>query len=226
MTEPLDQIGAAIPGLRLCRVGLKRAGVEIESVPRAETRPNVEREHQAVWPGRDARRRDRIEKCPDRKHVVARDLGEPLIGERGVEILPVSADTVVHRTIELIVAPGADAVGRVRRDVGRIERPIRRTERRASCVGRAAGGRVTGFAVAGPREIGAPFDERGIRRVRRVRRSGTCNRRAYHQDCRGGAGFDPLHRILPTRLGGVTTSVNASGRIRAAVNASVRLGFR
>ena len=48
MAEPFDKIGAAVPLVRLRRVRLEFARVEIESVPGSQTCPNVERKHQAI----------------------------------------------------------------------------------------------------------------------------------------------------------------------------------
>src|SRR5262245_15180808 len=64
MAETLDQIGAAIPSLRLGRIGLELAGSEIDQIPGGRCRaPEVEREIQLICSNLVAHRLERAQKA-------------------------------------------------------------------------------------------------------------------------------------------------------------------
>src|SRR6185437_1042467 len=137
VAEAFHEIGAAIPLRRLPRVRLERARLEEEGVPSGDGFAHRERPRKVRRLRRLLHRRDRIEVRLDREHVVAAELREPRIRERGIEMLAVRADAVVHRLVELLVGPLADAGFLVRRDVGRIDRAERRGDRAAAGEGLA-----------------------------------------------------------------------------------------
>ena len=192
MAEPFDQVGAAVPRLRLRGIGLELAGVEKERVPGLKAGPDIEREHQARLFRRRARRRDGVQEGADRQHVVAGRFGEPLIGERRIEVAAIPVQPLMHRAIKLIVAPGADPIGFVRRDVGGVKRPVRRMDRRAPGVGLAPRRGMAGFAIAGAGEIGAPLDER---RIGPLGGGGGAKSDKDCADC--GRCFGPHHVVTP-----------------------------
>ena len=163
MAEAFDEVGAAIHLGRLRWVGPEFALMEEERVPSRHAGADVEGKVRRVFLGRPVRRRDRSQVRPDRKHVVARDFGEPLVGERRIEVFPVVADALVHRAIELLVRPAANPLLRVGGYVGGVEGAVWQFNRRPSGKGRDIRLAVACDAIACCCEIGAPRHERGIR---------------------------------------------------------------
>src|SRR5262245_40066521 len=109
MSETLDQIGAAIPSLRLARIGLKRAGPEIDQIPGGCCRPpKVERELELVCPNLVAHRLERAEIGKNSIHVLAGDLRVAGIRHCRIKAGPVFADALVQCSPELLFRPAAD----------------------------------------------------------------------------------------------------------------------
>lgn len=83
MPEPLDKVGAAVPGVAPVRIGLEAPGVVVEKLPSAEERPEVRRERQVVrwWSRGDSllRHQERV----DRGDVLVPDLGDVRVGKAG-----------------------------------------------------------------------------------------------------------------------------------------------
>src|SRR6185312_13979940 len=94
----------------------------------------------------------------DRIHVAARHVREPRIRERRIQPLALLIDAFVHRAVEIVLAPRADAGIRIGRDVGRIDDPERRRYRTPARIGFAARRGVARLAIAGAREVAAGFD--------------------------------------------------------------------
>src|SRR5262245_62749882 len=118
MAETLDQIGAAIPGLRLGRIGLKRARPEIDQIPGGCCRATkVEWELELVCPNLVAHRLERAEIGKDSVRVLAGDLRVGGIRHCRVQAGPVFADALVQRSPELLFGPAADPGRNVGSDV-------------------------------------------------------------------------------------------------------------
>ena len=110
MAEAVDEIGAAV---HLGRTSTGRGGIRLrrkKSAFQPTSGADVEWEGQAGLLRGLVRRGNRSKVRADGERVVTRHAGEPLIGERGVEVLPVAADALMHRAIELVVRPGADSL--------------------------------------------------------------------------------------------------------------------
>src|SRR5262249_30482529 len=127
MAETLDQIGAAIPGVRLGRIGSERAWPEIDEIPGGRCRaPNVERELQLVRSNLVAHRVERAEIGPGRGRVLARDLRVGRIRHCRVQANAVFADPLMQGPPEVLFRPAADSG----RNVGSYIRAEQRSERR------------------------------------------------------------------------------------------------
>src|SRR6516225_4067504 len=115
MAETLDQIGAAIPSVRLGRIGSERAGPEIDQIPGGCCRASkVERKLQLVRSNLVAHRLERAEIGPDRGCVLASDLRVGGIRHRRVQANPVFADPLMQGPPEVLFGPAADSGGNVR----------------------------------------------------------------------------------------------------------------
>src|SRR5262249_50000341 len=101
MAETLDQIGAAIPNVRLGWIGSEHAGPEIDEIPGGRCRaPNVEWELQLVRSNLVAHRVERAEIGPDRGCVLARDLRRDtaIAGYRRTPFLPMPSCRVRQKS--------------------------------------------------------------------------------------------------------------------------------
>ncbi len=161
MSEPIDEIGTAIPFDRFGRVRLELAFAEVQRAPAVQQLALVEREAQRVLVVRLAYRCHGLQIGEDCVRVFTRDLG--VLGNRhcGVEQGAVRRAAGAHHLEERFLAPCADAVLRIRCDVRRIERTERRIHGKAAGEQFAARRGVAGDAVAGARQILAAFDDVG-----------------------------------------------------------------
>jgi len=139
----------------------------------------------------------------DRIHVAARHVREPRIRERRIQPLALLIDAFVHRAVEIVLAPRADAGIRIGRDVGRIDDPERRRYRTPARIGFAARRGVARLAIAGAREVAAGFDgcpgvvgTHGRIHLHRRHRDASACQRQYACDeparvhvCTSGCGF-------------------------------------
>ena len=96
MAKALGQIGPAIPGLVLRRVGLETALLEEQQVPAGHEQADVEGETELVLRRGAAHRLRRHQVGVDRLDVRIRHAGEMIIGKGGVEIAPLAVDALVH----------------------------------------------------------------------------------------------------------------------------------
>ena len=97
--------------------------VEKRDVPQRERQALVEWEGEIVGWSRGANRRQGEEEGLHGNRVIAGETAIGRVGKHGVEVPPVLVDTLMERSHEIVVAPGADAGLLVRRDIGRIDRP-------------------------------------------------------------------------------------------------------
>src|ERR1700757_1159827 len=118
MTETFDEIVAAVPHIRLCWIGLKHAGLEIDQIPGGRSRSaNVERKPQLVWLNLVADRIQGAQIGPDRRHIVTSDLGVGGIGHRRREAPPTPADALMHDPTEILLRPATNTGRDIRGDV-------------------------------------------------------------------------------------------------------------
>src|SRR5690606_30197486 len=96
MAEALDKVGAAVPFGRLLRVGLEFAGREEKAVPSDHREAVIERPRELVLPGMGTNRLKSPQIGPYVVHVLARDLGEPRIGERRIQAIAIRVLALVH----------------------------------------------------------------------------------------------------------------------------------
>ena len=167
---PLHKIGAAVPFGRLVRVPLERLLRHEQQLPRPHQIALVEREGELVDRHRLVHRPQRVEIRADREHVVGAHVGVGGVGKRRIQLLPVVPHAVPYRAHELGIAPRADAVLGIGRDVGRIDRPERQLERQATRIGLAIGRRVAGDAVRRGRKIAPLLHQRPAGRLGGARR--------------------------------------------------------
>src|SRR6185437_13936431 len=143
---------------RLFRVRLESAFMKIEFVPPCHHFPHAQRPREFGWLVLLPDRSNRVEESLDRMHVRAAYLGEPGIRERRIEVLAVATDAIVHRVVEVLFRPLADAGCRIRRDVGRIDSAEWRGDCESTRIRLAALGGVAGGAVAGIDQIASSLD--------------------------------------------------------------------
>jgi hypothetical protein len=169
---PLDEIRPPVPLLRFLRVRLEGPGLEEQRVPTGHRLAHAERPRELRLLRLLAHRPEGIEVGLDGEHVVARHLREPRIGKRRVEVLALVVDPLVHRAVELLVGPVADAGLAVGRDVRRVDDPERRGDRAVAGEGLAPVVGVAGGAIAGVDEVAAALDLAvvGVDREREGRR--------------------------------------------------------
>src|SRR5258705_8412928 len=166
MTWAIDQKSSPIPRGRLLWVGLVFALAEIERVPHAHRRPDIERKRQQVCDDRMPDRLQRIEVGADRQHVAARHLGVGVERHGGIEPRAVRAHSPAEGGLEGVIAPGADAGLAVRGYVWWDYIAQRRLDRSPAREGPpAAGNRMAGGAVGGDRKIAAALDLGEILRI-------------------------------------------------------------
>src|SRR6476659_9393337 len=98
MAEALDQIGPTVPHVRLCRIGLKRPGLEIDQIPGGCCRSaDVERKPKLIRLNLVVYRLQCAQIGPDRRYVFASNLGVGGIRHRWVEASPRPRDALMHR---------------------------------------------------------------------------------------------------------------------------------
>jgi hypothetical protein len=167
MAQAFHQVGAAVPRRWFAGVGLEGAFGEIQLAPHRHRPPLVERKAQLVDVHRVDHRGERAQVGVDRVAVLARDAGVEVVGHGRVHVLPVAVDPFVHRPVELVCAPQADAGFRIGRDVGREQSAKRRVQTVPAGKGHATVGRVAGDAVARTGQVFAALGRclRGRRRA-------------------------------------------------------------
>ena len=65
--------------------------------------------------------RDGLQKGQDSVCLLATDDREMRIWQRGIEMLSARRDSIVQRTVELVIGPGADPIVPIAGKVGRID---------------------------------------------------------------------------------------------------------
>src|SRR5207244_12891471 len=131
------------------RVRFESALMQIEFVPPCHHCPHAQRPGEFAWFVLLPDRSKRIEECLDRAHVRAGYLGEPGVREGRIEVLTVATDAVVHRLVEVLLRPPANAGCWIWRDVRRIDNAERRRDGKSACVGFTSLIGMAGSAVAG-----------------------------------------------------------------------------
>src|SRR5450756_217489 len=101
-----------------------------------------------------------IEKGLDRAHVLAAYLGEPGIWKGGIEVLAVATDAVVHRLVEILFRPIADAGRRIGSNVGGVDNAKRRRYSESARIRLAALIGMTRCTIAGIDEVASSLDGR------------------------------------------------------------------
>jgi hypothetical protein len=87
MAETFDQVAALVPLRALRRIGLERSLVEKKRLPDRQRRADVDGKAEVVGARGLAHRRDRRHQVGiDRVDVGILDLGELVVGERGIEM--------------------------------------------------------------------------------------------------------------------------------------------
>ena len=197
MGEPADEIGAAVPLRTLVRVGRERLAVKEQEVPPHHHQPYVERKGQVRL------RRGGIDRCNcvheirvKRLDVVVRYSGVGRVRHRRIETRTVGAHAFAQRVGELRQRVITDAVSFRGRDIGRDNCAERRLQWKAASERLAAGGGVTGDAVAGRRKIATVLNEAGIGKVGdKGARIGARKRDDAAESKKKAP--DELHRTLP-----------------------------
>lgn len=162
VAEAFDEVRAAVPFDRLRRIRLVFAFLEEQRAPADQQVAVVERELQFVRTARHRYRRDRTQVRVDRVRVGARDLRVAREREARVEQAAILRTAGVHRAVEVVRRPLADAVLVVRRDVRRVHRAERRRHRQAARERLAAAHGVARDTVADACEVFALLDQRGL----------------------------------------------------------------
>ena len=186
VTEAFDEILPAIPLGGTKRVGRELAFMEEQKVPACDGSPHAHRPRQIGRAHALAHRRQRIQECLDGEHVVVRQMGEPGIGKRGIQMVAVRPPAFVHRPPEVVVRPPADARFPIRREVRRVDRAEGRWHRSIAGIGPSTLRGVACRAVARLCEIAAARDARMLRIMRDRAR---CTDRAKRRE-RGGQSDD------------------------------------
>ena len=93
------------------------------------------------------------EEIVERRHVGVGELGVRRIRHRRIEPVAVLGDALPHGAIEIRKTVAADAGLGIGRDVGRVNGAERRAHFQAAGERLAARNRMTGHAIAGPRQI-------------------------------------------------------------------------
>ena len=166
MAEALDKIGAAVPFAGLGGIRLELARGKIQRAPAEDQRAIVVGKTKIVRAVGGSHRTDRHQVGEDRVAVLARDLRVRAEWHRRVEQSAVRVASGVERPVELVRRPGTDSGLGIGRDVRGVERAERRRHRAPAGEKRLFRRGVAGDAIAGPGEIFAARDERGIRRDR------------------------------------------------------------
>ena len=110
---------------------------------------DVEGKAEVVLARRLPHRRDRGHQVGiDRIDVGILDLGELVVGERGIEMMALAVDPVLHGAAERLLGPRADAGLGIRRDVGGVDGSERRLERKIAGERRPVRAGMAGGAVA------------------------------------------------------------------------------
>ncbi len=165
MTQPLDEVGAAIHFLARIRIRFEPRLGEEGGAPRDERGANVEREGDLALLPLLVHRLKRLEVGEDRFRVLVADLGVPSKREGRIQVFAFVADAVAERLLERVVIPFADAGLRIRRQIRRHDEADRGVEAVIAGKGLATGRGVTGHAIARRHEIFAAFDQIRIARL-------------------------------------------------------------
>ena len=176
MAGAVHQIGAAIPLRGFRCVGLERLAVEEQKLPAAERAPHVEGKRHVVVAHAALHGRQRLDVGEQVAHVLGAHALVGGVGKRREVVAAVRRRALQHRGDEVRLAPFADAVVRVGREVRDVERAERRLQPKPAAEPRLVllvGRRVAGGAAAGVEhglavcEIGCAVRERARRHRRR-----------------------------------------------------------
>src|SRR5262245_51626048 len=117
MARTVDEISAAIPRRRLGRVGLELLPVEKEEFPASEHTADLEMERQIVAARLALRRRQCLEVGEEIAHFLEPHALVRRVGKNRIVMAAVGRGALPHGGDEIRLAPAADAVIAVRRDV-------------------------------------------------------------------------------------------------------------
>src|SRR5262252_10553688 len=117
MARAVDQISAAIPRRRFGGVGLELLAVEEKKFPASEHRAELEIERQVVVARLALHRRQRLEIGKQIAHVLEPHALVRGVGKGRIVMTAVGRGPLPHGGDEIRLAPAADAVSAVRRDV-------------------------------------------------------------------------------------------------------------
>ena len=160
VTQPLDQISAAIPWRILAAIGHERLAVDEEPVPQGQSPTQGER---PVHLGGLVRLLDRRQTAHQigvqGTHIVVIHLGVRGIRHGRIEIVAVLGHPMAHRPLELCKGISADAGTDIGRDVGRIELAERRFQTATAGHRLAFFRAVTGNAVTEMGDIFPALDQ-------------------------------------------------------------------
>src|SRR5665213_157232 len=160
MSEAFDEVSSAVPLFRLRRVWLKSTVTEIQFVPSC---------HHFSLVQRPMKLRGLVllsygGKCGkeglDSAHVRTTYLGKPGIRECRIEVLAVTADSVMHRIIEILLRPIANSGCRIRSDVRGINSPEGRCDSESARVRLADRIGMARRAIARINQIASSLDSR------------------------------------------------------------------
>ncbi len=130
MSQPLDQVSAAVPRIVAGCVGLERNVFDESPVPERQTPAHVERPGHLRWLVGPVGRGQPVHEIPvQRPHVVRGHLGVRRVRHRRIQVVSIGGNALAHGAIELLERVVAYSGPAVRRDVGRIEHPERRLKR-------------------------------------------------------------------------------------------------
>ena len=162
MREAFDQIGAAIPGCALRRVGAIDARFEIKCFPHGDRGSEARRRPKPVRRSLGAdgvAGHDEGVDCRDVQRIHAREM---IVWKCGIEMPPGAIDAIVHGAQKILAAPESDTGIRIGRDVGRMDRAEGRRQRQSAGEWLASGLGVAGTAVADGGELRALGHDGGV----------------------------------------------------------------
>src|SRR5262249_6420180 len=132
MARAVDQVSAAIPLRRLGCVGPELLTIEKKKLPSSEHAADLEMERQGVVAHLALHRRQPLEVGGQGGHGLQAPALVGGVGESRIVMAAVGRGALPHGGDEIRLAPAADAVVAVRRDVGGIKRAERRFQAKSA----------------------------------------------------------------------------------------------
>ncbi len=183
VTEPLNQIGTAIPLGAALRIRLINTVFAKDQIPQCQRPTDAERPGNVAFPIRLRHCADLLREIQIKiADIVIVDFGKRRVGHGRVQPPAVARDAFAKRIGELGQAVPADTGLAIGRDVGGVNSADRRGHLQATCEEGAAGRGVAGRAIPCACQIFTVFNSRrGREGVGRLNR--TCGEQQQHRQC-------------------------------------------